>query len=138
MIAVEVEMFDGRNMAMMDLQATALDRFWRDQLLAPEGDLELGRARYDAGTKLAQVYDRTGYRQRVTGHYSPPVQGTGEMTDEEAAAAEAYNSAVRKLTAVSPSVAAAVVNLCVHDFDLVVREELVRGLDILIRHWGLR
>ena len=53
------------------------------------------------------------------------------------AAFEAYQGIIRRLTGISPAVASAVVNLVVHDFDPVDRRELIRGLDWLVRHWGL-
>jgi hypothetical protein len=137
---VVVEMFNERDVATMDLRASMLDRYWRDQLLAPEGDLELGRARYDAGLKLAQLYEETGYRQQVVGGYGQKA-GVGEISDDAdeylSGKRQAFHGVVRVLQAQSHAVASAVVNLCIHDFDPVDRRELIRGLDVLVRHWGL-
>jgi hypothetical protein len=125
-------------MTHIDIRATLLDRYWRDQLLLGGGhDYDRAATRHEAGQRLQGLYEATGLRQRVTGHYSPPNRGLDEMTDEEDSATMAYNGAVRKLTALSPSVAAAVINLCIHDFDPVDRRDLIRGLDVLARHWGL-
>jgi len=122
----------------IDRRSSLLDAYWRDQLLLGGGmDLETAAARHQAGLRLQLLYEATGFRKRVTGHYSPPANGSGEMTDDEAGAISAYNQIVRKLTAVSPTVASATVNLCIHDFDPVDRKELIRGLDLLVRHWGL-
>jgi len=145
MVTVEVELFDRRNMATMDLRATALDRFWQDRLLSPEGDLELGRIRYDAGVKLAQLFEATGLRQRQTGAYEPRQsveQNTHEddcdcATCKQLAALETYGQVVRVMQARSLGAAQAVVNLCVFEWETVDRRELIRGLDLLIRHWGL-
>ncbi len=63
--------------------------------------------------------------------------GSDQITDDEEAAEEAYNLIVRKLTAKSPSVASATVNLCIHEFEPVDRKDLIQGLDLLVRHWGL-
>ena len=137
MVTVEVRMHDKHNMATLDRRATALDRFWRDMLLAPEGDVELGRARYDAGTKLAHLYEVTGLRQRETGNYGPRENAFEEMTDEQASAFASYSAVMRVLRSVSIGAASAVVNLCVHDREHVDRRELIRGLDKLVRYWGL-
>ena len=138
---IEVEMFNQRDMATIDLRATMLDRYWRDQLLAPEGDLELGRARYDAGLRLLQVYEATGYRQQVSGAYGQRTSAEAELSDDadlhQTARRREYHAAVRMLQAASRSAASAVVNLCIHEFDQVDRRELLRGLDLLVRHWGL-
>ena len=147
MITVEVEMHNQRDMATMDLRATALDRFWRDMALAPEGDLELGRARYDAGTKLAQLHEATGLRQPETGAYeprNPAYQFTSDHPDKcecnacrQMSALEAYNGVIRMLQRSSLGVATAVQNLCVFEIEAVDRAQLIRGLDLLIKHWGL-
>jgi hypothetical protein len=121
-------------------QATApsmLHRYWRDQLLCPEGDLDRARTRFDAGERLASLYDASGSRQRLLGVYGPRSHAHAELTEDQETALKRYHGAVARLTVVSPSVASAVVNLCIHDFDPVDRRELIRGLDALVRHWGL-
>lgn len=124
-------------LATIDRRASMLDRYWQDQLLAPEGDLSLARTRYDAGARVAAIYDSAGVRQRLMGVYGPRSHAHEEMTDEQAAAHSAYQGVIRKLTSVSPAVASAVINICIHDFDPVDRRDLIRGLDVLVRHWGL-
>lgn len=134
---VRVEILNDRDFATRDLRQTALDRFWRDQLLSPEGEMDLGRARYDAGTKLAQLHEASGMRQRETGVYGPRENAFEELTDEQAAAFSAYNGVVRMLRGRSIGAAVAVVDLCVHDQGRVDRRLLLVGLDLLVRHWGL-
>lgn len=135
---VRIETIQAGKHAHIDRRASLLDAYWRQQLLLGGGmDLETAAARHQAGLRLQLLYEATGYRKRVTGHYSPPANGTGEMTDEEAGAISAYNQVVRKLTYKSPSVASATVNLCIHEMDPVDRKDLITGLDILIRHWGM-
>jgi hypothetical protein len=137
---VEVELHNHRDVATIDLRVSMLDRYFRDMLLAPEGDLSLARARYDAGLKLAMLYDQTGYRRGITGAYGPRGQG-GEMDDEQdefvSGKRKAYNGIVGRLQQVSIGAASAVVNLCCHDFDPVDRRDLIRGLDCLAKHWGM-
>lgn len=122
----------------IDRRASLLDAYWRDQLLLGGGMcLETAAQRHQAGLRLQLLYEATGFRKRVTGHYSPPANGTGEMSDEEASAIAAYNMVVRKLTLRSPSISSATINLCVYECDPVDRKDLIEGLDLLIRHWGL-
>jgi hypothetical protein len=147
MQTIEVEMFNTRDMATIDLRQTALDRFWRDMLLAPEGDLERGRARYDAGTKLAQLHEATGLRQRETGAYGPREGIFRETIDhddrcecsacQQLNALGVYQAVVRMMQRASLGAALAVQNLCVFEIEAVDRLELIRGLDVLVRHWGL-
>lgn len=114
-----------------------LHRYWRDQLLSPEGDYDLARARFDAGDRLAGIYEATGLRQRLLGVYGPRSHAHEEPTDDQNEARVKYQALVKRLQALSPSAAAAVINLCIHDFDPVDRKDLIRGLDWLVRHWGL-
>lgn len=134
-------------LAAIDRRSTMLDRYWQDQLLAPEGDYSLARARYDAGERLASLYDAAGARPRLLGVYGPRSHAhvdLSEHTDDcgcddckQGRAFKSYQLIVMRLTAVSPMVASAVVNLCIHDFDPVDRRALIRGLDVLVGHWGL-
>lgn len=137
---IEVEMFNQRDVAAQDLRATMLDRYWRDQLLAPEGDYNRARARYDAGVRLAQLYEDTGYRQQISGSYGQRT-AAGEISDDAdeylSGKRKAFHGVVRMLQSHSHAIASSVVNLCCHDFDPVDRRELIRGLDMLVRHWGL-
>lgn len=123
--------------AAIDRKASMLDRYWQDQLLCPEGDLDRAARRHDAGTRLAELYDATGLRQRQMGIYGPRSRAHAEMTDEQASAFAAFQGLVLRLQALSPWVVSAVVNLCIYDFDPVDRKALIRGLDLLVRHWGL-
>lgn len=138
LVRVEVRMFDGLNQAHLDVRQTLLDRYWRDQLLLGEAqDYEVAAARHEAGQRLQMLYDGTGQRQRQMGVYGPRSRAYEEMTDEQAAAFEAYQAIVSRLTKTSPSVASAVVNLCIHEMDPVDRKDLIRGLDLLVKHWGM-
>lgn len=125
------------DIAWRDRKATLLDRYWRDQLLCPEGSYDRASARHEAGQKLQELYEDTGARRRPIGSYAPRSAAYGEMTDDQAEAFEAYQVVVSKMQCVSFGAASAVVNLCIHEFDPVDRRELVRGLDVLVRHWGL-
>ncbi len=138
LIPVEVRMFDELHKAVLDLRASLLDRYWRDQLLLGDTmDLEVAAARHEAGQRLQMLYEETGLRRRLMGVYGTRTQAHGEMTDEQEAAYEAYQSLMRKLTHHSPECCSAVINLCIHEMDPVNHKELRRGLDLLVRHWGL-
>lgn len=125
------------DIAWRDRKASMLDRYWHDQLLCSDGDLDRAARRHDAGTRLAELYDATGLRRRQMGIYGPRSRAHAEMTDDQASAFAAFQGLVLRLQALSPSVASAVVNLCIYDFDPVDRRDLIRGLDLLVRHWGL-
>lgn len=114
-----------------------LHRYWRDQLLGPEGDYSLARARFDAGDRLAGLYETTGLRQRLMGVYGPRSHAHEEPTDDQNEARVKFQALVKRLQALSPSAASAVVNLCIHDLEPIDRRELIRGLDCLARHWGM-
>lgn len=137
LVQVEVKLFDEIHKARLDLRASLLDRYWRDQLLLGDTmDLDTAAARREAGQRLQLLYEETGLRRRLT-VYGSRAHGYGEMTDVEEAAFEAYKGVMRKLTAASPECASAVINLCIHEIDPVNHTQLRRGLDILVRHWGL-
>lgn len=135
--AIEVEMFNQRDMATIDLRCSLLDQYWRDGLLSPERDQDLGRIRYDAGQRLIRLYEATGYRQQVSAAYGQRTSPGAELSDEADAFVTAkrreYHTAVRKLHECRSSV----INLCIHETGPVNLHILVRGLDILISHWGL-
>lgn len=135
---IQVETINAGVMTHIDIRSTLLDRYWRDHLLLGDtSDYELAATRHEAGQRLQMLYEDCGVRQRQMGVYGPRSHAHEEMTDEQAAAFTAYQGVIRRLTAISPSIASAVINLCIHDFDPVDRKDLIRGLDMLIRHWGL-
>jgi len=138
LVQVEVKLFDETHKARLDLRASLLDRYWRDQLLLGDTmDLDTAAARHEAGQRLQLLYEETGIRQRLMAVYGTPNRAHEEMTDEQASAFEAYKVILRKLTSASPECASAVINLCIHEIDPVNHARLRQGLDILVRHWGL-
>lgn len=145
---VRIETIQAGVHAHIDRRASLLDAYWRDQLLLGGGmDPETAAARHQAGLRLQLLYEATGLRQRQTASYGPRSRSHEDPTShhknckclacEQLAAHDAYNQIVRKLTFKSPSVASATVNLCIHEMDPVDRKDLIIGLDMLIRHWGM-
>lgn len=138
LIPVEVKMFDGLHKAVLDLRATLLDRYWRDQLLLGDtADLEAAAARHEAGQRLQALYEETGLRRRLMAFYGTRTQAHGEMTEDQERAYVAYQGVMRKLSGTGADVLAAVLNLCIHETEPVDHRKLRAGLDVLVRHWGL-
>lgn len=136
--AVQISQDGGRRTVQVarDKHATMIDALYEKGLLVDRADRDSKDAdrRYDAAQMFQDLFARSGYARSVTASYgAQSAVGTGEMSDGRAYAQRDFGRCMDVLG-----------RLRWRLYDLLVMDSLTaevdvirRGLDKLVRHWGM-